>query len=463
MRKKRVIKVGGSVLKNSKDFEKVLKIIEQYGKSSIVVVSALSGITDLLFELGEKSKKDKETIEKYLKKITEIHLKIYRDLISGNEAENFALKLHKRAEELYKKLLAAYYLEEIPPSLLDTIISFGEKFSSLLFTESLKAKGVSTEEKLPENIGLKTDGVFGDASVKLEESQYSVRKALSNNTIYIIPGFYGISLEGKISVLGRGGSDYSAAAIANCVEAKSLDVWKDVNGFMSADPKTIKDAREIKRLSYDEAAELTYFGAKILHPRTFEPVSAKNIPVRIFHIDSSSGPENPATIIDNGKKISSKVIKSISSTNGMGILRLWGAGVGIKPGIMAQVTSVLNMEKINIKSIITSQTLINLLLSKEDLERSFQLLKKMPLPAVEKIEKKEKIAVIAVVGEGIVVKHGVAARIFNALAKEKINIEIISLGVSPVATYFIVEEGERDKALISINKEFFNENNQRNQ
>ena len=140
---------------------------------------------------------------------------------------------------------------------------------------------------MPEDIGLATDGAFRNASVDFPSSEAAVADTLSEDRIYIVPGFYGISADGRINLLGRGGSDYSAAAIARCIEAEALDVWKDVNGYMSADPGLIPSARRIAALSYDEAAELSYFGAKILHPRTVEPLIEKNIPVRIFNINAA--------------------------------------------------------------------------------------------------------------------------------------------------------------------------------
>jgi len=228
---------------------------------------------------------------------------------------------------------------------------------------------------------------------------------------------------------------------------------------MTGDPKLIKSVKEIKKLSYEEAAELSYFGAKILHPRTFEPVMEKDIKIRIFHIDNYKKSSTPATIITRNNKINKDIIKSITAGNGIGILKLSGPGVGIKPGIMAKVTSLLNDNHINIKSIFTSQTSINILLSKSDINKSYELITRTNLIAVEEICKRENIAVIAAVGNGITKRYGIAAKIFNSLARERINIEIISMGASPVAIYFIVKDKDKNRALKSLHEEFFNENN----
>lgn len=258
-----------------------------------------------------------------------------------------------------------------------------------------------------------------------------------------------------MTLLGRGGSDYTAAAIARCIDAASVDLWKDVPGFMSADPKLVANAAAVKRLAYNEAAELSYFGARILHPRTFEPVMDKQIPVRLFNIGRFCEKLEPETIIDGNGVIKEDVIKSVTFSDDFGILKLHGAGVGIKPGIMARVTARLNDEGINIKSIITSQTAINILLALEDLEKSLRAVEAIGLTAVDRIAAVDNISLIAVVGGGILEKPGIAARVFSAVSRRNINIRTISAGPSNVAIYFIIDRNEREKAVKAIHEEVF--------
>ncbi len=457
---KRVVKFGGSVLNTYDNIKKIINVIKSYDKNLIIIVSAIKGITDLLYIIAKQSLKKKELIFENIKKIFNIHFNlISRFDIKQDRLEAFNTEFRNRIDNLEKKLLGIHYLQEIPVQTLDEILSFGERFSSLVLNHIFNSNGINIEEKLPEEIGIFTDGKFQDSSINLTKSSKKILNSLKDKKNYIIPGFYGISDENKITILGRGGSDYSASAIAYCINAKSLDFWKDVNGFMTGDPKVIKFVKEIKKLSYEEAAELSYFGAKILHPRSFEPVMEKDIKIRIFHIDNYKKLSTPSTIITKNNKINENVIKSITAGNGMGILKLSGPGVGIKPGIMAKVTNMLNENHINIKSILTSQISINILLSKSDLNKSYKLITKTNLIAVEDISKRENIGVIAAVGNGITKKYGIAARIFNSLAREKINIEIISMGASPVAIYLIVKDKDKDRALKSLHKEFFNENN----
>jgi aspartate kinase/aspartokinase/homoserine dehydrogenase 1 len=234
-----------------------------------------------------------------------------------------------------------------------------------------------------------------------------------------------------------------------------VDIWKDVAGFMTADPKWVKNPRVIHTLSYREAAELSYFGARILHPRTFEPVMEKSIPIRLFDINHFNGQLKPLSTIEDNGYVKEDVVKSVTFSDDLGILKLRGPGVGIKPGIMAKVTHRLNSARINIKSIITAQTSINILVSLDDLQRSLSIINEIGLKAVDEIIAVDNISLIAVVGEGMLEKPGIAARVFGAVSSQNINILIISSGASVVASYFIIESKNRGRAIQAIHKEFF--------
>jgi aspartate kinase/aspartokinase/homoserine dehydrogenase 1 len=294
-----------------------------------------------------------------------------------------------------------------------------------------------------------------NASIDIEVSSKNVKNALPDKMTYIIPGFYGVSPNGKINLLGRGGSDYSAAAIAACLDAETLDLWKDVKGFLSADPSIVTDAINVDSLTYEEAGELAYFGSKIIHPRTSEPLSDRQIPIRIFNISESDKGNNPLTIINVQGKITEKVIKSVSFNDNFGILKLLGSSVGIIPGILAKSTVDLNNEGINIQSVITSQTAINILLSSEDLYKAKRIIENRYIHGINELLVEDNISLIAAVGEGITSQHGIAGRIFGAVAKKEINIMIISFGASPVAIYFIVHKNDRDETIRAIHGEFF--------
>ena len=451
-----VVKFGGSNLKTKEDISKLIKVIKGYRDPIVIVISALYGVTDNLLRIIHEVKKDEEAVNRIKKILLDAHRQIIIQYIDDTDYQKEILKkIKRRVNELGKYLLGVHYLGEIPDFAQDMVLSYGERLSSLVLESILKYIRIECEEILPEIIKLYTDGEFGNATVDFSLSEKNVKKHLSGSKIYIIPGFYGISQDSKVTLLGRGGSDYSAAAIACCIDAPSVDIWKDVPGFMSADPKIVENPMIIDTLTYSEAAELSYFGARILHPRTFEPVLEKRIPIRLFNINGSSENIKPLTVIRDKGIVKEDVIKSVTFSNDLGILKLRGPGVGIKPGIMSRVTTLLSNSSINIKSIITAQTSINILLSKEDLEKSYQIVKAIGLSVVDEIICIDEISLIAVVGEGMLEKHGIAARVFSAVSYHKINIQIISAGASSVATYFIIDQKDRGKAIKAIHKEFF--------
>lgn len=451
-----VAKFGGSNLKTSEDLLQVGRIITSYQQPLVVVVSAFFGITDYLQEMIRQCRSDEITIQAsaaFLKQMK--RSLIDKAILNPNIRKSVTSVVDDRLQKLERYLLAVHYMGEAPRFAEDTILSFGEQFSSAILCGMLNDQNIVAEEILPGTLGLITDGEYGNASVDFTASCEPVREKLCEPKIYVIPGFFGISPEGKINLFGRGGSDYSAAAITRIIQAESLDIWKDVNGFMSADPKLVPNARHITRISYTEAAELAYFGAKILHPRTVEPLLKDKIPIRIFDVRTANGHPEPVSIIHEEREVHSTVIKSVTYSDDFGILQLSGPGVGIKPGILAMVTRELDRKNINIKSVITAQTSINILLSLQDLEMAADLTRKAAPDLVNIISVQNELSLIAVVGEGILETPGMAAKIFGAVYRKQINVQIISMGASPVAAYFVVEKLHRTDTIKAIHQEFF--------
>jgi aspartokinase/homoserine dehydrogenase 1 len=334
-------------------------------------------------------------------------------------------------------------------------LSYGERLSSLIMTSVLKHHDINCLEALPENIGLLTDGVLGNARIEVNEVKDRVKAAFTEDSVYVVPGFYGVSSQGRITLLGRGGSDYTAAVIGRSLEAKSVDLWKDVSGFMSADPKLVVNTLPLHHLSYTEAAELSYFGARIIHPQTVEPLIDSNIPLRILSAGDYAGEITPATVIDAQVTQSEALIKSVTYSDDFAVLRLLGSGVGIKPGIMARVAGAFGEARVNIKSIITSQTCINILVATSDLGRGKEIIIGCGDVSIESINCLDDISVIAVVGEGILDSPGVAARVFSAVSNKGINVLMICMGAASVAAYFIVTRSDRTNAICAIHNEFF--------
>jgi aspartokinase/homoserine dehydrogenase 1 len=454
--KKIVAKFGGSNLKKKEDIQKLVGVVKAYNRPLVIVVSAFYGITNQLIKAIEEAKSD----EQQIKKLTGFLIALKEEAILENFedkvlAKNTLYKVEKRIQELERFLTGIHLIGDVPEFVEDKVLSYGERLSSLILTDILLSYGIDAEEALPEEMPLITDGEFRNATVNYQASLDGVRTRLAADKVFVVPGFYGVSDQGKVTLLGRGGSDYSAAAIARCLDAESLDVWKDVDGFMTADPKLIANPKLIKDLSYTEAAELSYFGAGILHPRTVEPLRKVNIPIRIHNIDTFNGKIIPGTIIHSMETVSESVIKSVTYSNDFCVLYLRGAGIGLKKGVLAKITHSLDLAGINIKSVITSQIAINLLLGKEDLIKAYQTMESLQLTTINEIIPYDNLTTVAAVGEGILEKPGVAGRLFMAMAQKNINVRMIASGASPVATYFIVAAQDKEAAIQAIHNEFF--------
>ena len=451
-----VVKFGGSNLKNPSGIKRILKSIVCYEKPLIVVVSAFFGVTNNLLNAIKLCCRTEFDIESFIDEIKQQKLDSVKNIVSNPFLlDEFLENLNQRLSELYKLLSMVKQNKTSELHLYDLILSYGERLSSLVLVYALKDIKYECYEAFPEDIGLITDGEFKNATVNFELSRELLNTNLSEEKTYIIPGFYGVSQNGCINLLGRGGSDYSAAAIAACLNAQSLDLWKDVKGFLSADPNIIPDAVSIQSLTYAEAAELAYFGSKILHPRTPEPLIEKQIPIRILNINDLSTNISPLTIINTKEVYAHNVIKSVSYNHNFGILKLVGSGVGIKPGILAKTTSEIDKAGINIKSVITSQTAINILLSQDDLMRAKRIVQELNIQGINSINICDDISLVAAVGEGLTSRHGIAGRLFSAVAQKGINVRIICFGASNVAMYFIVHKNDCNETIRAIHSEFF--------
>lgn len=450
-----VLKIGGSNLHDVDSLRQIHELIKSYNQPVILVVSAFNGLTDRLFEVVHQPNRDDKYIRHFLDELQSRYESIMlHELTDWKLREEVLGVYQKRLSRLENLMTGSSLIGAVPDFIEDEIVSFGERFSSLIVSAYLRQKGIQIEELLPEDVGFETDGLFHNASVNFEKSAPGFQK-LDLSISYVVPGFYGMSKDKKVTVFGRGGSDYSAAAIAACIGASSLDVWKDVDGYLSGDPVRVENPKRIQTLSYSEAAELSYFGAKILHPRTVEPLKSQKIPIRIFNLKQIVSKPIPFTTIGPSADNNGFGIKSVTFTEDIRTLTLRGAGVGITPGILSKVTHTLELGRVNIKSVITTQVAISLLLGSSDLESAHRLIEGMNIPGIDMIDESEELSLIAAVGEGVLDQPGIAAAIFSAVAGKNINIKFISFGASRVAIYFLVDRNDSDTALKAIHNELF--------
>jgi aspartate kinase/aspartokinase/homoserine dehydrogenase 1 len=451
-----VVKFGGSNLRSNEEIHRIIQVVKNYNQPLIIVVSAFYGVTNYLVEALEKARHDEQVATNTVQYLYDLKIVSLNYFIENLVLRKKTIKLiQDQLDELRNFLHGIALTGDASKALEDHVLSYGERLSAIFLNGILNSQGLEAKVGFPEAIGLITDGEFGNASADFHLATSQVRESLNEEIIYVVPGFYGVSQDQKTTLFGRGGSDYAAAAIARCVGASSLDIWKDVNGFLSSDPKLVSNPVLIEKLSYNEAAELAYFGAKILHPRTVEPLTDPHIAIRIFNIYGTLEVEKPLTIISREKSVQTGVVKSVTYSDDFGLLKLKGPGVGLKPGILAKVTTALHHAGINISSVLTSQISINILLARKDLQNAFAVVSAIELSAVGKLQIEDDISVVAAVGHGITDNFGIAAKIFTALASESINVMMSCSGASPIVSYYLVQSSDRTPAVRAIHHEFF--------
>lgn len=456
----KVIKIGGGCLKGNKTIARIVDLIAKRGRGHVFVVSALNGVTDSLIDGMADALKDEENVPKIMSRIKSKHAGAARDLVqNGKHQKAYTGELNKTAGELERLFYGLCFTRENTPRITDLITSYGERFSAKLLTAVLGSRGIQTVCLMPHRIGMATDGKFGDATADMAKTEKNLEKhlkpVLNDKTIVFIPGFYGIGKSGEITTFGRGGSDYSAAVVAAAAGAEILEIWKDVDGFLSADPKMVGNTRLIPFLSYDEAAELAYFGAKILHARSVEPVRKRKLNIAI---KNTLNPDAEGSLITARGRREKSVIKSVAHTTDIGIIKVYAAGVGARQGILAIVAGCLAETGINIKSVVTSQTCISLLLAKNDLEPGRAALMKIRPRPFRRVEIVDDMALVSIVGDGLLNRKGIAAKCFSAVASKNVNVEMISFGPSPSALYFLTKTSRLETAVKAIHETFFSKN-----
>jgi aspartate kinase len=453
----KVIKLGGGSLWEKDQIQKIIDIIIERGRGNVVVLSALGGVTDRLSAGIERALLDESNITEVIQELRSLHLPLVDFLIPEpalrKDTKDNLENLFSRLERLFFGLT---FTGEVTPRLKDMILTFGERLSVTLVTGALEGRGMDAAGCMADEIGITSNGHHGNAMALRGPTRTSLRKKLlplvKKDRIVLVTGYFGVSPEGVVTTFGRGGSDYSAAVIAAATDAECLEVWKNVEGFMSADPAFVPEAKMLSTLSYEEAAELSYFGAKILHPNTVEPLKESGIPLVI---KNTFQPDWEGTLITRKTEHAENVVKSIAHSSDVGVLKIHSSGLGAKPGVLGTIATHLSEKGINIKSVITSQTCISLLLGRADMEQGYHEIQKIrPRPYV-RLERRGDMSLVGIVGKGLAEKKGIAARVFTAVANSGVNIDMIAMGPSRVAYYFMVKEKDLSPTLRAVHDSFF--------
>jgi aspartate kinase len=453
---KKVIKFGGSCLKSAASLKQAASIIKSEPDRVAVVVSAASGVTNLLLDAYHYSLTQGKTFRGVLAQIKKLHTLLASETLSLKRFRELQAKFEEFFITLEKTLQGILLIRETSPSLKARILSTGERLSAYLLASVLEESGLKARVYETDRCGLITDEESEKAEINLEKFDLAFKKTAeeidAGSFTPLFTGFFGCNLEGKVVLFGRNGSDYTAAVIARGLRAPVLETYKDVPGFLTADPQVAPKARLITRISPEEAAELSYFGARILHPKIWQPLEGLKVAVVI---KSFYHPENPGTIISSRGYKSEKVVKSFSLNQNIAVLRVEGPAVGDKPGVIGKIGSALAEKGINILTVLTSQTCINLILNTNQADPARELLFNIKEVAIRNVQVEKELALVACVGKGIRETPGIAGRIFSVLAREGINLEFFSSGASDVAIYLIVKKDDSCRAVQALHGEYF--------
>jgi len=459
-----VMKFGGTSVGGDEQIENVCKIIEKYkDKNEIaVVVSALAGVTDYLAKLSkyaESGELKQEELQNAIAELGEKHRGIASNVAGGRALESVLFEIEKNIQELEKVLTGVTYVGELTPRSCAYILSFGERLSAPILAAALNTRKINATWLSGYEAGIVTDSNFERATPIWSKTAKNVKNKilplLKASTIPVIAGFIAADEKKRITTLGRGGSDYTAAIIGAYIGADEVWIWTDVDGIMTTDPRLVKETKTIPIISYVEAMELAFFGAKVLHPKTIEPAMEKGVPVRV---KNTFNPSHEGTLIVKEQETTSDVVKAISVSNSGALLTISGAGMIGVPGVAAKTFSALAKNSVNILMISqsSSEANISIVVEKADLGKAVEVIKEefKDTGIIKEIKAKEDIAIIAVVGAGMKGTKGVAARVFTAVANAEVNVFMIAQGSSEVNISFVVDAASAKNAVQALHEEF---------
>jgi aspartate kinase len=455
------MKFGGTSVASPTALDGLARIVGGVSGDRIVVVSATAGTTDALHAAAANAQAgDADAAVGVLEDLSNRHASLAADLLGAGAAEALQdiAELTERTAELLRSVAM---LRECTARTLDAIVSYGERLSAPIVAGVLRSRGMKAEPVSAEGL-IVTDDAFGHANPLADETRVRVQKdlvpRLRSGMVPVVTGYIASTADGITTTLGRGGSDYSAAILAAAADADELRIYTDVSGVMSADPRIVADARPLAKMSYAEAAELSYFGAKVIHPRTVLPAIEARIPVRILN---TFAPDDDGTTITADQVFDGSVVKATTSLGGLGLVTVQGAGMSGVPGFAAKVFDTAAAEQISVLMISQSsaENSICLVVPAESTGRLRPALEKMFSVElrhhdVERVEVEAPVAIVAAVGEGMRGTPGVAARVFGALGRAKVNVMAIAQGSSELNISLVVHESDRDTAVRAIHEEF---------
>ncbi len=456
----KVMKFGGSSVQDAERIKGVCRIIieENRKEPAVAVLSAMRGITDLLISTAKKAEQGDLTYKAELEEIIGRHTKVLAELI-GNEGRAAAMKgLDLFFDELKSVLHGIELVRECSPRSLDLVMSFGERLNCFLAASFITSIGQPAEFVDARSM-IVTDSRFGNAVVDMKESAKKIREVLDRvKGIPIVTGFIASTREGVTTTIGRNGSDYTATIIGNALDATVVEIWKDVDGVLTANPKYVKEAFVLPEITFQDAIEMSYFGAEVIHPYTTLPAIEKNIPIRI---KNTFNPSAPGTLISaNGKK-TNRPITGIASIDNVALINIEGSGMIGTPGMASRVFVALAREGVNIIMIsqASSEHSICLVMREGEVAHALRRLETdlkedIELKRIQRFDLKKGLEIVAVIGENMPGTPGISGKLFSALGREGINVLAIAQGSSERNISIVIDRKDREKALNAIHDAF---------
>ncbi len=458
-----VVKFGGTSVGAFPQIEQAARIVHSLRDSKpIVVVSAMGGVTDALLQAGEAAVtgQTRQRDDK-LWEIRSRHDQAINELFKDRSAAVAVQDTERNIwEEIQKIFTGVSLLREMSARSRDLIGSFGERLIVPIFAGYLGTLGVEAEPVDAREIII-TNEESEFLLVDFDETKkrcQKLTKMAKSGTVPVVTGFICSTPAGVTTTLGRGGSDYSASIIGSCIKAEEIQIWTDVNGVMTADPRIVPEARVLDRVSYKEAAEMSYFGAKVLHPQTIMPAVDENIPIRI---KNTFAPDVPGTLITAETPVHQYSVKTVTSITGMTLVSVEGRGMIGVPGVAGRVFATTARHRISVLMFSqgSSEQHISLVVNRHDGDQTVKALRRefereIERRRIDRISSISDIAIIALVGEGIKGVPGVAARAFGILGTGSINILMIAQGSSELNLSIVVRQKDAPRAVQLLHEAF---------
>ncbi|HWW38311.1 bifunctional aspartate kinase/homoserine dehydrogenase I [Pedobacter sp.] len=458
-----ILKFGGTSVGSADSIKALLGIVEHARQKEdvIVVLSAMSGVTNLLLEMAEKAQVA-EDYASQLKAIEEKHFEVIRALLPASAQNPVFTKLKIYFNELEDILQSVFNLRELSAQTKDLILSYGERCSVFMVAHIARQK-FSNAVAVDGSELIKTDSNFGQAKVNTALTELLINDYYQSNSdqLLFVTGFISSNEEGRVTTLGRGGSDFTAAIWGSALNVKEIQIWTDVNGMLTADPRIVEKAFSLSELSYTEAMELSYFGAKVIYPPTMIPAFLKKIPIVIKNTFDVGF---PGTYIRHNVKTCNLPIKGISSIDEISVLNLSGSGMVGKAGFSGRLFSLLSREQINVVLITqsSSEHSITFAVKPADAIKALNLINKefeleLQAKKLEYPEVESGLSVLAIVGENMKHTPGMSARLFNALGRNGVNVRAIAQGSSEYNISVILSKADLSKAVNAVHDSFYSD------